>query len=569
MKISKKMLSVILALIMIASCTSVAFAAQSFSGTYNDDLTISSGATISDDAVFNGKVTIASGATVDNGTFNGAVTNNGTINGGLFKGAVTNNNSGTVAVIVQLSCGINAGTFKGSVINSGGATIGGGTFEGSLTNNGDIKSSVSSLAETLNVKCSVSNNGTISYGSYYGAVNNSGTVSGGTFYNVINNSATVNSSVYALIKNGNAYTVQGLPTIASKITLSGSNTTFNLEKGSTIYIGENGQLDLNCTCTINGTIILKDGAKLTSNGGSLADGSAGTIKVPLTASFTGVSASKFEYITYREYEIKVDSNVEANQFTFSVSETAYKGNSVSYSFDLSGSYAGCLVLNNVTVYKGRKDDKNIILRSSDKINSFTMPDSNVIIYVDCIANHSEKSDHKDPTCESKGYDKTYCETCSHQLSYTEIPALGHQYSAWVRNTDPNSKLLKSRTCQRPGCGNPEYKYIEIKGYDVQDVTVDFRSSLTFNYNVSAPDGCYIQWKYNNNDPVTANANGFTISEAKENFTIKAIVYSTGVGGIRDEYTVNVTVKQGFFDRFIAFFRGIFHALPVFVDGVKQ
>lgn len=567
MKTSKKLLSVILAMLMVASCASTAFAAQSFSGICNEDITISSGATIADDAVFNGKVTIASGAAVEKGTFNAAVINNGTINGGAFKSTVTNNSEG-LNIGVQLSCGINGGTFSGAVTNSTGATIGGGTFNGSLINNGELIASVANVTGAV-ANCSVNNIGKISAGSYYNTVNNSGTVNSGAFYNVINNSGTVNSGVSAIIKNGNAYTVQGAPTIASKVTLSGKDATFNLPKGSVVTVIENGQLDLNCPCTINGTILLSRGAKLTSNGGSLTSGSNGTIRVPAGTSFSGTSASKFDYITYREHSIKVESNVEANQFDFAVSGSAYKDATVSYSFDLSGTIAGCLILNNITIYKGRKSDSNIIAMSTDRVNSFTMPDEDVIIYIDCVANHNEKTEHKDATCTADGYDRTYCDTCKNELSFKKIDALGHQFSGWVRNADPSSKMLKSRTCTRPGCGHVEKSYIEIKGYDNQNVTVDYKSTLTFNYNISAPDGCYVQWQLNGNSPVNANDNGFTVTEATDNFKIKAIVYGSGVDGIRDEYVVNVTVKHGFFDKIIAFFRGLFKALPVYIDNVKQ
>lgn len=555
MKISKKVLSVILAMLMLASCTSVAFAAQSFSGTINEDQTISSGASISDDAVFNGKVTIASNATVSKGTFNNTVTNNGTITGGNFKGAVTNNSNGGL-----IAEGITGGTFSGSVTNSNSATIGGGTFNGSITNNGDL---TATLLTSPVVNGTVTNNGKISAGSYYGAVNNSGNVSSGFFYNVINNSATVSSSVSAIIKNGNAYSVQGSPTIKSKVTLSGKDATFTHSKG-TIYIDEGGQLDLNCSCTINATIMLSEGAKLTSNGGSLVAGSNGTIRVPLGASFSGTTASKFDVITYKEHNIKVESNVDANQFTFTVAESAYRNANVSYLFDLSGSYNGCLTLNKVTVYKGRKGGDAVMY--SDKVSSsFTMPDTDVVIYVDCTANHTEATEHKDATCLTAGYDKTTCSVCGHTITNKKLDALGHQFSDWVRNTDPNSKMLKSRTCTRAGCNYTEKSYIEIIGYDNQNVTVDYKSTLTFNYNVSAPEGCYVQWIKDSNSPVAANPNGFTVSQATKDFEITAVV----LGAVNDTYTVKVHVKQGFFDKLIAFFRGLFKALPVYVDNKKQ
>lgn len=559
MKTTKKILSVILAIIMIASFPTVVSAAQSFSGTYDEDITISAGASIADGTVFNGNVTIAKGATVENGTFKGAVTNYGTINGGTFKGAVTNNSAGVV-----ITCGIYGGTFDGPVTNANAATIGGGTYNGSVTNNSSGSIFFSGInAGTFNGTVTNSSNSTIVSGVFNGVVNNNGTISGGFYYNLINNTNTVYTSVSAVVKNGDAYTVQGMPTLKGKISVSGRDATFTCN--NTLYIADGGQLDLNCPSTINGNIVLSSGAKLTSNGGSLAEGSSGKITVPNDASFTGTSASKFDYITYREHSIKVESNIDANQFTFTVASSAYKDASVQYSFDLTGTIAGCLVLNNVTVYNGKKSDSNIIKKANDKVSSFTMPDNDVIIYVECTANHSAKSEHKDPTCTDPGYDKTYCDVCKHLLSDTKIDALGHQFGEWVRNTDSNSKMLKSRTCTRENCGYCEKSYIEIKGYDNQEVTVDFKSTLTFNYNVSAPEGCYVQWKKDKEAPVSANGNSFTVDKAEEDFEITAIVY----GAVTDSYTVKVHVKRGFFDKLKAMFRGWFNALPVYVDNVKK
>ena len=124
---------------------------------------------------------------IENGTFEGSVTNYSYIENGTFNGSVTND--GTNATIKN-------GTFGGTVENFVG-TISGGTFAGSVTNKGTITSG------TFNGKVKNYRGRTISGGTFKGTVNNEyGTISGGTFAAGL--SKNNGSKILGGIFNGNA-----------------------------------------------------------------------------------------------------------------------------------------------------------------------------------------------------------------------------------------------------------------------------------------------------------------------------------------------------------------------------
>lgn len=583
MKTSKKILSLVLAFVMAFSCAVVAFAAQSFDGEYTEDMTILAGAEIKDTAVFKGKVTIDSKATVSAGTFNGTVVNNGKITGGTFKNTVTNNglisdgtfkgavNNNAGKFVIALSAGISGGTFDGTVVNNSPAIIAGGTFNGSVSNkSGASVSAALAIPPVFNGE--VTNEGTVSNGTFNNKVTNTGTISAGSFCNVVaNNGGTVKSSVSAIVatKNGDntEYNVQGIPAIKGKVTIGGKNTTFSIKSSSILTVTDGAELTLNCPCTINGKISVNEGGKLTSTSGSLNGESGGDIYVSLGASFGGAAASKFDYITYKEHNITVESNIDMSQFTFTVADSAYKSTKVNYAFDFSGTVNDCLVLNSIKVYKNRKSDSNVIHASSDILDSFEMPDEDVIIYIDCVANHTVATEHKDASCLTDGYDRTYCSKCTHQLSYTKIPAKGHSYSEWKYASDDET-VLKTRTCS--SCGNVDKAYIEIVNEkNGRELKVDYKSTMTFHANVKYEGAYKLYWKYTSGGKTsTVEDNGsksFTVTNAEDDFTIKAYVVSE----LFSSETQNITVKHGFFDKIKAFFRGLFKKLPVYIDNVKQ
>ncbi len=557
----KRILSLVLAVIMVLGIVPVTYAANYMDKTVSDDITILSGDDINDNSVFTGKVTIAKGATVNKGTFKGAVTvaTGGYITGGTFTGPVTVE-KGSVNVIKVESPAVYGGTFKGTVTANG--IINGGTFDGTVNANNAISSG------TFNGTVNVAATASVTGGSYYGPVNNSGNVRGGIYYNIINNSGSVGSLVSALIHDTatDKTTVQNAVFIKSNVTVNGEE--FTLPKNASLTVDEDGKLTVNCTTNIAGTLYVN--GDYVQNGGKGTELS-GKILIYDGASASGRKLNDFQYITQKQYTVKVQSNVDLSEFDITLN-TLYKnvyelklfeGATLSYFVDFSATNKGCITVNSVALYKGRKADSNLTESKTSTSGSFTMPAGDAILYVDCTANHAYVETAA--TCTTDGFKR--CERCNHVVKTADAP--GHQFGAWVRNTDSSQKYLKSRTCTRSGCNHTEYAYIEIKGYDNQAVTVDYKSTLTFNFNVAAPEGCTVQWKVNNGTPTTAteSSKSCTVTQATGDFTVTAIVY--GSGTLRDEYTVKVTVKHGFFDKFIAFFRGLFKALPVYVDGVKQ
>lgn len=101
---------------------------------------------------FNGPVVNTTMGRIQNGTFHGAVENNGMIENGTFHDEVKNNgtiNDGAFNGKVENNSVINSGTFHGAVENNG--TINGGTFNGAVTDNGTISGNITGSG-TLNGK---------------------------------------------------------------------------------------------------------------------------------------------------------------------------------------------------------------------------------------------------------------------------------------------------------------------------------------------------------------------------------------------------------------------------------
>ena len=90
--------------------------------------------------------------------------------------------------------------------------------------------------------------------------------------------------------------------------------------------------------------------------------------------------------------------------------------------------------------------------------------------------------------------------------------------------------------------------------------MDFRTTITFNAVVDkAPPGAQVHWIINGED--VAVGNSYTASQVTKDFTVQArlMVGSSAVAGSMVE---TVKVKTGFFARLVAFFRDLFHLLPV-------
>ena len=198
----------------------------------------------------NSSAIVGEGAIIENGTFEGSVSNRGTISGGVFHGEVSNEGS------------ISGGAFYGEVVNQPGATIQEGAFN-AVENHGTIKngtfqSTVTNRGNgiiengTFNgaVKNEVWNDvgGTIKGGAFNGAVTNKagGTISGGAFNDAVTNDAgaTISGGMFhgTLMNNG---------TIADSATFA---VTFDANGGSKVaeQMVVNGQKATKPECTKTG-----------------------------------------------------------------------------------------------------------------------------------------------------------------------------------------------------------------------------------------------------------------------------------------------------------------------------
>ncbi len=140
---------------------------------------------------FNGEVVNRAPGRIENGTFHGAVENNGMIENGAFHKAVENNgiiNDGAFNDKVENDGTINDGAFDGKVENDG--TINDGTF------NGPVDNTASGTIEKGTFHDEVKNNGTINDGAFNGAVENNGTIENGAFNGKVENNSVINSGTF-------------------------------------------------------------------------------------------------------------------------------------------------------------------------------------------------------------------------------------------------------------------------------------------------------------------------------------------------------------------------------------
>jgi len=125
---------------------------------------------------FNGPVeNRVPGTIIKDGTFHGAVENNGMIENGAFHKAVENNGTiekGTFNDAVKNNSTIENGTFNGPVDNTELGTIKDGTFHDE-----------------------VENDGTIEKGTFHGAVQNNGIINGGTFNGAVTDNGTISGNI--------------------------------------------------------------------------------------------------------------------------------------------------------------------------------------------------------------------------------------------------------------------------------------------------------------------------------------------------------------------------------------
>lgn len=109
--------------------------------------------------------------------------------------------------------------------------------------------------------------------------------------------------------------------------------------------------------------------------------------------------------------------------------------------------------------------------------------------------------------------------------------------------------------------------IAIKGYK-KELKADYKSKLIFHADVKNADGCEIVWLVNGS-PTGQKGDTFTIEKATEKeYKISASLVKDGKT-VKTSDAETVTVNTGFFAKIIAFFKGLFNALPVYEDNLKK
>ncbi len=101
--------------------------------------------------------------------------------------------------------------------------------------------------------------------------------------------------------------------------------------------------------------------------------------------------------------------------------------------------------------------------------------------------------------------------------------------------------------------------LEILKY-TETLKVDFKATVTF-YPVAErlPDGAEVHWFINGADKGAGDS--YTVKKAKKNYTVQLKALDKKGNVILESGIETVSVKRGFFNRLVAFFRSIFGTLP--------
>lgn len=115
-----------------------------------------------------------------------------------------------------------------------------------------------------------------------------------------------------------------------------------------------------------------------------------------------------------------------------------------------------------------------------------------------------------------------------------------------------------------GYGLPQFNKLiptSIEIFDFsEDGIVDYKTTITFYATITGSESnMNVEWYVNGKHVFTGNV--YTISRVKDDFNIQAKLVQQDT--VLDESEVeNITVKNGLFDKIVAFFREIFGTLPV-------
>ena len=174
------------------------------------------------------------------------------------------------------------------------------------------------------------------------------------------------------------------------------------------------------------------------------------------------------------------------------------------------------------------------------------------------------------TCTKNGEGTGSCTVCGEVLETVEIPALGHKAGDWETVLEPTTETEGKKIKKCTVCGETleEGVIAKLPKEPVKDNTVvSSPSTSTINYGDSIilhvdeskiPAGGRVVWTASNNN-FSYKADGATCEitpEKSGDTTFTAIIYDADGNPVStDEQTM--TSKAGFFQKIIAFFKGIF------------
>ena len=177
-----------------------------------------------------------------------------------------------------------------------------------------------------------------------------------------------------------------------------------------------------------------------------------------------------------------------------------------------------------------------------------------------------------PSCTEEGEKVAHCTECGVIVENDVIPATGHTPGEWVTVLEPTTETEGKMINKCKDCGITVSEIAIEKLPEDQDVTVSFEirnpSTTTISYGDSIilhadidgelPAGYTVEWTASNGN-FSYKADGATCEitpEKSGDTTFTATIYDSEDNPVStDELTM--TSKAGFFDKIIAFFKGIF------------
>ena len=222
-----------------------------------------------------------------------------------------------------------------------------------------------------------------------------------------------------------------------------------------------------------------------------------------------------------------------------------------------------------------------------KWDSYTIVARNITIiaiYTEKAHEHSYVASVTDPTCTKGGY-TTYTCSCGDSYVADDKPALGHSFTNYVYNNDATTEKDGTETAKCDRCDATDTRTKPGTKLDPEtpvnptanaklnvkaSQTVDYKANVTVTATAdNVPEG-YVLAIYEGNtlrekgDNTKVSYKVGTMTATKT-FTVKVIDANKNVqkdaNGNDLAANCEVKVKSGFFDKLIAFFKGLFGALP--------